>query len=269
VKTGLSLMGPAQRQQFSTALQDSLQNLFPKYNLTAKTWAALTKDLEHGADEGAGMTDFEEEGTGFLKRGAIRYQLLVPSYLVMFAFFLVLTVGWLFVAERRQGTMQRLAAAPIARWEILVGKLLPCLALSLFQGFFILAAGRLIFAMSWGPQPLWLIPVVAATSLAAMGLAMLVAALARTETQVAIYGTLLVLVLAGLSGSLMGDRSLMPEQMQELSRITPHAWALEAYRELLTSPRPDAGIVLKACGVLCAFGVSFLAIAWGFLRLEK
>jgi ABC-type transport system involved in multi-copper enzyme maturation permease subunit len=268
VKTGLGIMGPAQKQQFSAALQVSLQNLFPKYSLTAKTWAALTKDIEHSGS-GAEMAGFTEDGTGILKRGAMRYKLLVPSYLVMFAFFLVLTVGWLFVAERRQGTMQRLAAAPLARWQLLVGKLLPCLALSLFQGFFILAAGWLIFDMSWGRDPLWLLPVVAATSLAAMGLAMFVAAIARTETQVAIYGTLLVLVLAGLSGSLMGDRSLMPEQMQELSRITPHAWALEAYRELLTSDRPDAGIVLQACGVLAGFGVGFLAVAWAFLRLER
>ena len=52
---------------------------------------------------------------GILKRGAIRYQLLVPSYIVMFAFFLVLTVGWLFVAERRQGTLKRLRAHILAR----------------------------------------------------------------------------------------------------------------------------------------------------------
>jgi ABC-2 type transport system permease protein len=267
VKTGLTVMSPSQKQQFSEGLQKSLQNLFPKYNLTAKTWAALTKDDEHTSD-GAKMSPFEEEGHGLLKRGAVRYQLLVPSYLVMFAFFLVLTVGWLFVAERRQGTMKRLAAAPLARWQILAGKLLPCLVLSLFQGFFILAAGRLVFAMSWGAAPLWLIPLVAATSLAAMGLAMLVAALAKTETQVAIYGTLLVLVLAGLSGCLMGDRAMMPEQMQELSRITPHAWALDAYRELLTAPEPNLRIVAMACGVLAGFGVGFLGLAWGFLRLE-
>jgi ABC-type transport system involved in cytochrome c biogenesis permease component len=267
VKTGLRLMGPADKQQFSAGLQASLQNLFPRYNLTAKTWAALTKDLEH-SDEGAEMAGYREEGRGMLKRGAMRYQLLVPSYLVMFAFFLVLTVGWLFVAERRQGTMQRLAAAPLARWQVLAGKLLPCLFVSLFQGLFILGMGRLIFDMSWGTDPLWLIPVVAATSLAAMGLAMVVASVARTETQVAIYGTLLVLVLAGLSGCLMGDRALMPEQMQELSRITPHAWALEAYRELLTAPRPDLGVVATACAVLAAFGVATLGLAWSVLRLE-
>jgi ABC-type transport system involved in multi-copper enzyme maturation permease subunit len=266
VKTGLQIMPPSQKQQFSAALKESIQNLFPSYNLTAKTWAALTKEVEKKG--GAGMFNYEEEGQGLLKRGALRYQLLVPSYLVMFAFFLVLTVGWVFVAERRQGTMTRLAAAPVARWEVLVGKLLPCLVLSLFQGFFILGAGRLVFGMSWGPDPFWLVPLVAATSLAAMGLAMLIAALAKTETQVAIYGTLLVLVLAGLSGCLMGDRNLMPERMQEISRITPHAWALDAYRELLTAGQPNLHIVATACVVLSGFGTAFLALAWGVLRLE-
>ena len=256
-----------QKRQLSIGLQSALQNLFSKYNLTAKTWAALTKELEH-AGGGEGTAAFREEGSGLLKRGAIRYQLLVPSYLVMFAFFLVLTVGWLFVSERRQGTMKRLRAAPISRGAILVGKLIPCLALSLFQGFFVFLAGKVIFAMSWGPHPGWLAAVVAATSLAAMGLALLVAAVARTETQVAIYGPWLVLVLAALSGSLMGDRSLMPENMQTLSRITPHAWALDAYRELLTNPVPELGFVAQACGILAAFGVGFLALAWWRLRLE-
>src|SRR6266496_1069362 len=99
----------------------------------------------------------------------------------MFAFFLVLTVGWLFVAERRQGTMKRLVAAPLMRWQILLGKLIPCLFMSLFQGFFILLMGRILFGMSWGPAPWYLMLLVATTSLAAMRLALLVAAIARTE----------------------------------------------------------------------------------------
>src|SRR5262249_38656742 len=206
--------------------------------------------------------------SGLLRRGGSRYQLLVPSYLVMFAFFLVLTVGWLFVAERRQGTMKRLIAAPLTKAEILLGKMLPCLGLSLFQGFFLFGAGKLIFARDWGAEPAWLIAVVSAPSFAAMGLAMLVAALARTETQVAIYGTLLVLVLAGLSGCLMGDRALMPEQMQQISRITPHAWALAAYRQLLTTSVPNLAIVAQACGILGSFGVGFVGLAWAFLRLD-
>ena len=136
----------------------------------------------------------------------------MPSYTVTFAYFLVLTVGWLFVAERRQGTLTRLRAAPLSRTQLLVGKLLPCFTLSVAQGIFLLLAGKLIFNMSWGSAPFALLLVVFSTSLAAMGLALLVAAIARTETQVAIYGTLLVLVLAtsagtGLVGRLGGDDS--------------------------------------------------------------
>jgi ABC-type transport system involved in cytochrome c biogenesis permease component len=268
VRFFLQIGSPKDKLALSRGLQNSLQHLFPKYNLTAKTWAALTRSEPHHADGAAATTYHDEGGSGLLKRGAMRYQLLVPSYTVMFAFFLVLTVGWLFVAERRQGTLKRLRAAPISRTEILLGKMIPCYLLSLGQGLFLLAAGKLVFGMSWGPQPGWLLLVVACTSLAAMGLALLIAALARTETQVAIYGTLLVLVLAGVSGCLMGDRSLMPESMQQLSRLTPHAWALDAYRQLLTSSTPNVSIVAEACGVLAAFGIGFTILAWWVLKLE-
>jgi ABC-type multidrug transport system permease subunit len=165
--------------------------------------------------------------------------------------------------------LKRLIAAPLSRTHILLGKLLPCLVLSLFQGFFLLGAGKLVFGMSWGSQPLLLIPVVASTSLAAMGLALLIASVARTETQVSIYGTLLVLVLAGLSGAMMGDRSLMPERMQQISLITPHAWALDAYRQLLVNPHPEIDLVLRGCAVLTGFGVGFVALAWWFLKLDE
>ena len=103
--------------------------------------------------------------------------------------------------------------------------------------------------------------------MAAMGMAMLVACLARTETQVAVYGTLLVLTLAGVSGCLM-PRDLMPESMKEFSKVTPHAWALDAYNQLLLNPEPNLRLVGVACLVLCGFGFAFLALAWTALRLE-
>ena len=251
-------------------VKTGLQQMFPNYNLTGKTWAALTRS-DPRADEGAAITEYKSpSGSGLLNRGAMRYQTIVPSYTVMFAYFLVLTVGWLFVAERRQGTLKRLRAAPLSRGQILLGKLLPCFLLSVAQGVFLLGAGKLAFGMSWGPEPWWLLPIVLATSLSAMGLALLVASVARSEAQVAIYGTLLVLVLAGLSGCLMGDRDLMPENMQRLSLITPHAWALVAYKQLLAnSGPPNLELIGQACAALVGFGAVFIFLAWCFLRLDE
>jgi ABC-2 type transport system permease protein len=184
----------------------------------------------------------------------------------MFAFFLVLTVGWLFVSERRQGTLQRLRAAPLSRAQILLGKLLPCYFVSVMQGLFLLLAGRIIFGMHFGPYPAMLLLVVVCTSLAAVGLSVLVAAIARTESQVAIYGSLLVMVLGGVSGCLM-PREEMPEQMQQISLVTPHAWALEAYQELLLAS-PQLNHVFLDCGVLAVFGFVFTGLAWWWMRLD-
>jgi len=277
VKSFLSspLVSDKQKSALGAALQNALQGLFSKYNLTGKTWETLTqpKSAARTVSQGSGAsavndTAASDEGSSFLNRGDLRYQSLVPSYTVMFAFFLVLTVGWLFVAERRQGTLKRLRAAPLSRTQILLGKMVPCFLLSLGQGFFLLAAGKLVFDMKLGHQPFWLAAVVVATSAAAMGLSLLVASMARTEAQVAIYGTLLVLVLAGISGCLMGDPELMPERMKLLSRFTPHAWAMDAYSQLLLRPEPNLLLVAQACGVLILFGAGFVALAWWVLRLD-
>ena len=261
------VLTPSVRKEVGPKVQDQVGELFSNYNFHAKTWADLVKSDARAGNEANRDTYRNTSGTGFLNRGAVRYQVLVPSYTVMFAFFLVLSVGWLFVAERKHGTLARLRAAPLTRAQILLGKLLPCLAVSLIQGLFLLIAGRIIFGMTWGSRPELLIPVVICTSIAAVGLAVLVASIARTETQVAVYGTLLVLVLGGVSGSLM-PRDLMPEKMKLASLVTPHAWALDAYAQLLASPTPDVRAIAMSCAVLIAFGVAFTALAWWRMDLE-
>jgi ABC-2 type transport system permease protein len=255
------------KKKLGDGIRKGISAFFGSYDFHALNWADLTKDQPPDR-KAENRAEYRQPGFG-VARGAVRYQVLVPSYTVTFAFFLVLTVGWLFVAERRHGTLVRLRAAPLARWQILLGKFLPCLLVSLFQGFFLLACGKLVFGMNWGTEPWLLVPVAVCTSLAAVGLAMLVAGVARTETQVAVYGTLLVLVLAGVSGSML-PREMMPEDMRQISRVTPHAWALDAYSQLLNpdNPTPDVGLVLTACGVLTGFGVVFLLLAWWRMRLD-
>jgi ABC-2 type transport system permease protein len=259
------ILQPSVQREVGPRVQDTVAETFSNYNFRAKTWAGLTRNDPNMERRGTVAT-YEEEG-GIPKRGSLRFQILVPSYTVTFAFFLVLTVGWVFVAERRQGTMIRLRAAPLTRVQLLLGKFLPALGVSLFQGAFLLVAANLLFGFDFRGQWVWLLAVVAATAFAATGLAMLVASLAKTETQVAVYGTLLVLVLAGIGGSMM-PRDLMPETMRQISHVTPHAWALDAYQQLLLNPDPNLGIVIGACAALMGFGAGFLALSWWLMRLD-
>ena len=261
------------RRKVGQGVQAALKEQFKKYDLTGKTWATLTRST----DEKSGEHAAAPEQTPWTDFGAQRYQQLVPSFTVMFPFFLAMVVGWVFVTERRQGTLKRLRFAPVSRVQILVGKLLPVFVLSLGLAAFLLLAGRFIFQMSWGPatwplweQIAWLLPIVVATSFASMGLALLVAAVSRSEIQVALFGALPVLVMALVSGCIL-PREMMTTSAQALSWFTPHGWALAAYRELLgDDPHyvPDLWLVAQSCGVLMGFGAGFLALAWWLLRLD-
>lgn len=248
-------------------VKGAIKQQFPNYDLTAKTWAALCKAEARPPGDSQITVYTGGEAGGVLHRGSYRYQVLVPAYTVMFAFFLVMTCGWLFASERRQGTLKRLRAAPVSRPVIVLGKLIPCFVLALAQGAFLFLAGRIVFGMSWGPEPAWLIAVIVATALAATGMALLLAAVTRTETQVMVLGSMLVLAMAGLSGCLM-PRELMPEQMKVISRVTPHAWALDAYSQLLLNPDPNLAMVMTSCLALAGFGIGFFALAVALLRLD-
>ena len=93
----------------------------------------------------------------------------------------------------------------------------------------------------------------------------MVATTVRTESQVSAYGNFLVLTLAGISGCLM-PRSWQPELMQQMGLITPHAWALIAYDQLLNREVPNLHEVWKCCEMLLAFAAVFFAIGWWRFR---
>jgi ABC-2 type transport system permease protein len=135
------------------------------------------------------------------------------------------------------------------------------------QTLLLFAAGRVIFGMSWGLYPWLLIPVMLATSMAATSLGLLVATIVRTDSQVSAYANALVLIMAGISGCLM-PRSWQPEFMQDLGLVTPHAWSLIAYDQLLNRA-PDLMVmsdVWQSCFVLMAFAVGFFVVGWWRFR---
>ena len=197
--------------------------------------------------------------------GDIVYQFLVPSYTVMFVFFIVNFMAQSLISERNTGTLNRLLIAPITRSGLMIGKTIPFLIISLVQTILLFLAGKVLFQMWWGESPWILLPVMFSTSLAATAMGLMVATTVRTESQVSAYGNFLVLTLAGLSGCLM-PRSWQPELMQQIGLITPHAWALIAYDQLLNREVANLHEVWKCCEMLIGFAVVFFAVAWWRFR---
>jgi ABC-2 type transport system permease protein len=194
------------------------------------------------------------------------YQFFVPSYTVLFVFFLVNVMGRSFLTERDMGTLKRLKISPISPMAILVGKTLPFMVVSLVQTTILMISGKFLFGMSFGPQPWLLIPIMLSTSAAATSLGLMFSTLAKTESQVSSFGNLILLSSAGISGCLV-PRAWMPPLSQKISLFTPHAWALDAYSELLTKESPHVTVVGQSCAVLLLFSTVFFVI--GLLRFRS
>ncbi len=252
------------REKIGEGIKKALTNQFSRYNLTGKTWASLVKANDPTGAMGLEVSFLDSDGKGWLKRGAHRYQILVPSFLVLFLFFMGLPMSGTFVQERERRTWNRIRLAPVNLSAVLIGKTLPYLVLAITQGSVLLLLGGWLLGMSWGnpksnlPTNLcWLGLMVTSSSIAAVGLGLLVATLARTMAQVSMWGLLPSLGLALLGGCII-PRELFPEDTRWISLLTPHGWALDGFRELLITTSPtDTNLnqVLTASGLLLGVGI--------------
>lgn len=196
------------------------------------------------------------------------YTVLIPSYTVMFVFFLINIMARSFLQERDLGTLRRLRFAPVSDPGLVAGKTIPFLLISLIQTCLLFVSGKLLFGMLWGPIPWMLLPVIFATSLSATALGLLVATLVRSDSQVSAYANIIVISMAGFSGCFM-PRAWLPGPMQTLSMIFPHAWALMAYEQLLVRAVPNLTLVWQYCGVLVLFSAGYFIVGcWRFRHYD-
>jgi ABC-2 type transport system permease protein len=180
------------------------------------------------------------------------------SQLILFMFLTSLTGATELIVTRDLGISRRMFATPTRVGAIIVGEGVGRLALAVFQGVFIVVASIFLFGVEWG-DPAGAIAIVVTFSFVAAGAAMLVGAVARNASQAGAIGPALGMGL-GLLGGTMVPPEVFPEAMRTLGHLTPHAWAMDAFRAL-TFDGADLVAILPSLGVLMAFAVFLLGLA--------
>jgi ABC-2 type transport system permease protein len=191
----------------------------------------------------------------------------VPAWLIFGMFFVVIPIAGVLIQERNDGTLARLATQQVPSAAILGGKLLAFVLLNWVQLAFMLVVGCWVVpllggdALSLAVAPGWFALMVLATSLAAVGLALLIASWTRNFEHAAALGGGLNVVLAAIAG-VMVPRVLMPPGMQTLSAWSPMGWALDGMQSVFLGT-PGAGEILPRAGLLLAFAlVCLVGSAW-------
>ena len=182
-----------------------------------------------------------------------------PGMGSLYVMFTVLGGMAVLLRERRQWTLQRLMALPLSRAQILGGKIGVYFALGMIQYFIVFAVGAAA-GMNFGSNPLALLSVMAAFVLCVTALTFALAPWITSEGQARGLVLLLSLSLAPLGGA-WWPLEIVPEFMQTLGHLSPVAWAMDAFQDLIWynggfgDVLPEIGVLLAASAVLFAIGI--------------
>lgn len=180
------------------------------------------------------------------------------SQVILFMFMTSLTGAVPIVVTRQLGISRRMYATPTSASTIVLGEMLGRFAFALFQGVFIVLASSLLFGVDW-IDPLATAAIVTCFALVAAGAAMLLGTVASTTSQAGAIGAALGM-LFGLLGGTMVPLEVFPSAMRTIAHLTPHAWAIDAFYDLLLN---GSGIarVLPDVGVLLLFAAAIVTVA--------
>lgn len=166
----------------------------------------------------------------FLVPGLIGFILMLTA---------VLSTALSIVRETERGTMEQLRTAPLGTGQLILGKCIPYLGISLFAALSILAAARFLFGVEIRGSSIDLFLATLLYLVGALGWGLLVSSLSDSQAmafQLGLITSMLPAIL--LSGFIFPIRS-MPEPLQWVTYAVPARYYLIVLR----------GIILKGAGL--------------------
>ena len=230
-----------------------------------------------------------ERKTVYLSPDASQVDVLAPIFLGFFGYFFVfLLTGISFLRERIGGTLERLLATPVTRFEIVTGYSLgfgtfatiQVIVLTLFIlnsiqvpsfgafGDFSTPAFSIGLGVDSAGSPLLAFAVALLLSLGAVNLGIFLSTFARTELQVIQFIPLVIVPQALLSGILWPIERL-PDVLQAIAHVLPLTYAVEGLREVMLKGSDLSSTVVQTdLLVLGGIALFFVALASGTIKRE-
>ena len=192
---------------------------------------------------------------------------LVPG-LMAFILMVIVTVSTAFsvVREKERGTMDQIRVSSIRPLELILGKIIPYVLISLGSAHLVLLLGQVLFGVGIrGSYPLLLLAMVLFV-IGALGQGLLISSITRTQ-QVAFLLAVLTTMLPTfiLSGFVFPIRN-MPPVVQAVTYLVPSRYFLAALRAIILK---GAGIPAIWDQVLFLTGFAALSIGASAARLGR
>lgn len=199
--------------------------------------------------------------------GASGAEQAVPGMAAMFATFTATVAGFGIFREHGWGTWDRLRASQASTADIMIGKLAPVFAMSMFQLLALFGLGILVLDLQISGSVVALGLLIVAFAVAMLAFGMTITALSRTSLQLNTFANLGGMIFAMVGGALV-PVTVLPAWVQSLANVTPTYWAMQGFLGVILDGQ-NLRAALPAAGVLLGFAVAFSAIAAAKFRFEE
>ena len=245
VMTGMLQMAAGRR------LMETGANLFGRRATPQSTQAA-----DGGKKPDWMLVHVNRNDVGDIGHGPIHAEHVFLAGLVpMFVLFSASNGARNLLAEMGSGSIRRLLAAPIRPAHILLGTMAYGVILSFFQCYAMYFFAWLVFGVQIWQMTAGLFVLSLATCLATTGFGMLMGAYCRTAEQLDAIGTVIILAMSAVGGSMV-PRWIMPEWMLPYGKLTINGWAYDGFIALVRNEGLrgilNESAVLVAIAVACA-----------------
>ena len=198
--------------------------------------------------------------------GATGAEQVVPGQAVSNGFYIVGMTSFAFFAEHGWRTWDRLRVGGASAADIVIGKTLPRLGVSLLQFLVLFAIGTPLFDLhSRGPL-LALIPLVAVFATCLVLLGVLVTAMCHTVQQANAIAYGGIVIFGAIGGALVPLEGL-PGWAHRIAPATPTYWAMRGFRSVILSGG-SLGSQLLPVVVLAAMSAGLALVVLARFRLD-
>jgi len=185
-----------------------------------------------------------------------------PGMAMLFLFFIIGDGARSIIAERAEGTLPRMLAAPIKPASVLLGKTVGVMIVGVVSMTLVWLITWLGFGASWG-DPLGVFLVIVAAVTAISGISLLITGLARTENQADALTTIVALLFAIAGGTFFYGASGL---LADMRVFTPNGQALAAFIDLSAAQASVAEVLPR---VLLLLGIGVGTAVVGLFALRK
>lgn len=256
--------GPQLQAVVSSTVAEVMKPVGAAQFSSAETETPFEETLGIARDLSDQISDIEVEvtavGESLFPASLGRFDLGAASQLVLFTFLTALAGSAALILTRQLGISQRMLSTPTSLGTIVVGESVGRFGTAMVQGLYIIVLTLIIFGVNWG-DPVGAILLLVAFAAVGAAAGVLMGSVFSNDQQAGGVGVVLSIGLGALGGCMLPIELFSPT-MQRVAHITPHAWALDGYAELVRRGGNVADI-LPELGVLVAYAaVLFVLASW-------